>query len=607
MNSFVPPPKAKYLALALSLATFFALTLAFAQTAKPPARPPEGAAAAAPADPLITHPYPQFRLKPPTHRVDGQIVHVVTDTTPFSKIDPFGDPPGSNFLPTVYTNMYDGMKQEMPNTLPSAPGKPYNLLDGDPIVSDINPTSPTDDLRQVLNSAFEHLTGKSHRELWGQHSSVKAELIKSVQARAVAPNVRALTAELKRGIDILEGNPIPNRDYSGFPLLHYNGPSKIRPITPIINAKGELVGGNVNVHQIWYDGHIESDTSYFDFSAFTTVGSAYPNVNVTWTITYILDVLNRGFDDFAPATMFFDNPKVNPGEPPLSHVTMDSTFYPLAEGKRTVLKVKMPPPMYHNATYTWGWRQHPPRVQVIESAHLPFPPPNVPGSQPRSKYEKDVFGGKTSEQAIAMIGDLAPEKRMWTAFRNALKAIEKGNPDYAACIAEVDKAREAFRQWQARTILPSGVKVDQDTDITLLFVNNTIYAEQQDGGIIDFPKWRTRGTTLKVTLYNGDYYPHGYMNVDFGGGRGWENQFKSAERGGGSGCQFTFGRNHWQLNLDPKQPIILDPATKPVSPDEDYKPTVKKVFITFNYEPSRRLRFYQFDPLHHDVAIFSLH
>ena len=32
-----------------------------------------------------------------------------------------------------------------------------------------------------------------------------------------------------------------------------------------------------------------------------------------------------------------------------------------------------------------------------------------------------------------------------------------------------------------------------------------------------------------------------------------------------------------------------------------------KVQIEFKYEPSRRLRFYQFDPFHHDVAIYSIH
>ena len=32
-----------------------------------------------------------------------------------------------------------------------------------------------------------------------------------------------------------------------------------------------------------------------------------------------------------------------------------------------------------------------------------------------------------------------------------------------------------------------------------------------------------------------------------------------------------------------------------------------KVDVTFNWDPARRLRFYQFDPTHHDVAIFSVH
>src|SRR5690606_35002451 len=38
--------------------------------------------------------------------------------------------------------------------------------------------------------------------------------------------------------------------------------------------------------------------------------------------------------------------------------------------------------------------------------------------------------------------------------------------------------------------------------------------------------WNVRPYNYKVTVYNGDHFPHGYMNVDFGGSRGWENQFQ---------------------------------------------------------------------------------
>jgi len=130
-------------------------------------------------------------------------------------------------------------------------------------------------------------------------------------------------------------------------------------------------------------------------------------------------------------------------------------------------------------------------------------------------------------------------------------------------------------------------------------VNNTIYAEIIGDGWVDFTKWTLRGTTLKITLLNGDYFEHGYQNVDFGGARGWENQFQSSVKSGGSGCWFTFGRAHWWMNLPAM--IVVPPAT----PYNELG--LLKVYLTFNYEPSRRLRFYQFDPVHHDVAVFSIH
>ena len=34
---------------------------------------------------------------------------------------------------------------------------------------------------------------------------------------------------------------------------------------------------------------------------------------------------------------------------------------------------------------------------------------------------------------------------------------------------------------------------------------------------------------------------------------------------------------------------------------------VHNVIINFNYEPTQRLKMYQFDPLHHDMNIWSVH
>src|SRR5205809_269301 len=101
----------------------------------------------------LGHPHPQMRPGPSIMTTIGDTSYVSTGQSLFPESNPFKYPPGTNFLPTIYTNMFDGFGKEMPNTLPSTPDVPYNLHDGDPIVSKIDPTSPTDDLLNVLELA----------------------------------------------------------------------------------------------------------------------------------------------------------------------------------------------------------------------------------------------------------------------------------------------------------------------------------------------------------------------------------------------------------------------------------------------------------------------
>lgn len=518
---------------------------------------------------VAQHPHPQPVLEPSKQTTQGDTTTVVTGVTFFPPSNPFLNPPGTNFLPTIYTNVFDGNNKEMPNTLPSTPTIPYNLHDGEPTVRKINPTSPTDDLYALFGLVLR----------------------KAATATENAFDANATKQAIQRGLDILEGHPIPNRAYSGLPLLHYTGPEKVKRVTPIVDAQGQKIGGNVNIHQVWYDSHIESDTSLLDPSDV---------LEVPWTITYTVDVLNRGRDDFSPFVMYTDDPALSPrGQPPKPHIGMDQSFFPMPEGTQTVFKIKMTPGKYYNLTYTWGWRMHPPRVQVSENATKTL------GGKTLVEWETAVFGKapRSSEAArlaaIAMIGDLAPAKRMWTALRDAKQAADQ--KDFARVKASIEEAQLAFYDWRERTRLPTGVEVDKTSDLTLLYVNNTIYGEFTDGGLLNFPRWQERGAILKVTLYNGDYFDHGYQNVDFGGARGWENQFKSSVKVAGSGCWFTFGRVYWWMNLNPM--VTVPAATK----EQPVKPGVHKVQITYNYEPSRRLRFYQFDPTHHDVAVFSVH
>lgn len=617
---------------------------------------------------FMGHPCPQPRPGPSEQifNADGSVI-VNTPEGNFLPKDPFAEPPGSNFLFNVNENLRDFLGEEMPNTLPSTPNNPYNLHDGPVLTKKINPTNPEDDLDEIIDS-----------------------IEKAAQAGGRGVSKRSI----KFALNILEGNKIPNRAYSGFPMLHYNGPGKIKKVEPICERKGKpkkncqpgdtVIGGNVDVNLIYFSQHIEGDTAMVDPSAVQ---------DVPWTITYHVNILNRGMEDFSPMVMNFDRvPDPVTGEPVRGpfHASMDQSFFPmLEEGTRYTVKIKKNKGRYYNLTYTWGWRIHPPRVQVIENALKTAPVPNTDPVVLRTlaDWERAVFckqpAGASPENvtgcnpmastqnklyAISQIGDLSPAKRMWNLFR-ALE--QQGNAiDLTQVAADL---RQAFLDWTDRTKLPTGVEADPDATLTLLYVNNTLYGSRQglqgvgsgqgpasykgisNGAAHD---WNMRPYQFNVTLLNGDHYLHGYMNVDFGGSRGWENHFQYTDpttadallphpeteppfsnpeniialeekifpinRGGteeflqptprnpddpvngapqlGSGCFFTFGRNHaWPNAGGPWGGIGVMPVQK------DGTPSMRKVTINYNFEPSRRLKIYQFDPLHHDVSIYSLH
>ncbi|MFQ5461395.1 MAG: hypothetical protein ACE5E5_02075 [Phycisphaerae bacterium] len=537
----------------LALAAVLAVASLSCKQETPPSPEPDAAG---------QHPHPRPRPGPSVQTVsaDGKTTSVTTPEGGFESVDPFVHPPGTNFLETVYSNMIDGNGVEMPNTLPSSPDHPYNLHERDVETSDIDVASPSTDLRAALGAIRE------------------AAASGSIEAAAI-----------EEALDIIEGNPLEGRVYSGFPLLHYIGPEKVKKVTPIVDADGTTIGGNVDVHQIWYDSHIESDTAFIDPGAVQ---------DVPWTITYTVDVLDRGSDDFSPFVMYFDDPALSPeGSPPMPHVAMDQTFFPMQEGTRNVFVIKMSLGKYYNLTYTWGWRVHPPRVQVSENANKTI------AGKSLVQWEVDVFGEspRSSEEAklnaIAMIGDLAPAKRMWNALREAREASPQ------RILELMDEADAAFDDWYDRSRLPRGVEVDPDTTMTLFYVNNTIYGQQANGRRFHrWHEWSKRPAVFKATLLNGDHFVHSYMSVDFGGSRGWENQFQSTVDLLGAGCWFSFGRVHWWVNAGGPWGLINVPAA-----DESSAPQKHIVEITLNFEPSRRLRLYQFDPLHHDVAVFSIH
>lgn len=590
------------------------------------------------------HPGPQPIPGPSSQTLsaDGITTFVVTPEGHFQAQNNEEHPPGTNFLNNVYENIRTMSGVEMPNTLPSTPDVTYNLHDGPVFAQHIDPRSPFTELKRIIEFLKTPARANNNRDNAGLRRL-------SLQRQ-----------EIQTAIDILEGNPLPGMSFSGFPMLHYNGPLKYKEVQPILDNQGNVVGGNLDITQIYFDQRIEGDTALID-----------PNVvwNVPWTITYHVRILDEGFDDFSPAVMYFGDPrkdtpvKSDPGLDNfgMPNVMMDQSYFPmLSVGTEYTVKIKMAPGKYYNLTYLWGWRKHPPRVQVSENAN------KMAGGKSLRQWEIDTFGAnpRASEQAklaaIGMIGDLAPEKRMWTALRTLRGMIDNHTYNVVTARPLIEELELSYLDAKDRTRLPRGVEPDMNADITLFYVNNTIYGSREGrngrglsgqnsgagansfmGAQANFmTDWKIRPYNFKTTLLNGDHFPHGYVNVDFGGSRGWENQFQNSDpavainpatgepylpwdRGGtdehlqatprspdinanpqfGSGPYFTFGRLHWWMNAGGPFGAIMVP---PVNAQTGV-PGIHKVDLTLNFEPSARIRMYQFDPLHHDVAVYSLH
>lgn len=574
---------------------------------------------------------------------------------PFPQSFPFGvdatNP--SNMLPTIYGPALDSAGNPIPNTLPSTPENPYNLHP-DPVVTPLaNDHGPEEDLALVIKKLKEaispRLRNATDRTLFEGGIGVPADPRRG--DRDVARNdpgagqigedveSRIRPETIQFGIDILEGNAV-DRSYSGMPLLNYKGPDQLK----VVDAATKTV----TVHQVWTRAAIMSDTFFIDPS----------NVlDDEWTIHYVIDVVSGGHEDFAPFVMYFDDPNLRGGAA-VPATAFDGTFFPMEEGLRYEFDYKMAPGRFWNLTYHWGWRVHPPRIQAIENAR------KVAAGKTLVEWEQEVFGTNPSGSeaaklaAISMIGDLAPAKRMWNALRS-LKSISEGGHDRhggrhrSEVRLHVEELEAAFHDWKNRNLLPSGIEADPDADLTMVYLNNTLYGQVKDhdgDAQVQTDAFLTRGDVLNVKLLNGDYFLHAYTNIDFGGLRGWENTFQNTMPLNGQGPWFTFGRTWWMPNL--VTPAMVPPATKPegaVGPSAKRLQSFGKlaynleeskarkpgrflhdsslfmgtgfntsnttteglgerdIEVHYRFDPALRLKFYQFDPFHHGVAIWSVH
>ena len=408
------------------------------------------------------------------------VAYVKTPPGIYPAADPFRRPPGTNMLPTVYADASDANGDRMPNTLPSLPDDPYHLHDAEPVTTRLdNEKSPTDDLREILDDVYEVMTDRPYRQLWERYEEPRSaeehfldppiregETAEEYRDRTerehlgrLRRNVSLVRHRLLWALDILEGNDgidskVPSsRAYRGFPLLNHSGHNRTARAVPEYDAKGERVGGNVEVEQIWYDGRIQNSAMFIDLGldddalhplepalrelqeeaakkgrdaltederhriaeavADRTARLGVPlRSDLPFTTANTVNVLNGGNDDFATFVMYGSHPWVPPADrvcgegPPIPRIRnlgMDQTFFPMPDGTKNVFRINNAPAHYYELNYNWGWRKHPPRVQASENAHGRVPPvmvnPDLHTLRPN--HERWVFEGYDPDRDIS--------------------------------------------------------------------------------------------------------------------------------------------------------------------------------------------------------------
>ena len=119
-------------------------------------------------------------------------------------------PQAPGVLPTVYTDLYDAAGRQIPNTLPSTPTIPYNLLDGEPVVT--TPVLLEELLSRWTENYVMHSQRVAHAQLRRAQEQVgvlEARRVRAVEREVRGHQVAALDLDARQVLEVqrLEGLP----------------------------------------------------------------------------------------------------------------------------------------------------------------------------------------------------------------------------------------------------------------------------------------------------------------------------------------------------------------------------------------------------------------
>ena len=199
------------------------------------------------------------------------------------------------------------------------------------------------------------------------------------------------------------------------------------------------------------------------------------------------------------------------GPQEIPHFGYDSSFTTIVRGKQHDVTIRYGQGEAQAGLYVWGWREHPPRINWLETYSADQ---YLPSGAPKDWR----FGHRWDEvQALGVeaIGDLTPEKRMYNALITYLDSAGLG-PDRRVFIRTTSGLAPLIRDKRGLPNTPNVAGFpNPDADLNLFYGNLDIWGDRERISAAGKRNW-SEGDTIKITVYNDDNVERYFRSVDFG-------------------------------------------------------------------------------------------
>ncbi len=434
------------------------------------------------------------------------------------------DPNSPGILEPV-TSKLQGREVRAPNTDQSTDGIAQSNIHGTPT--------------WIEAAGAKSILGHDITRIASPNDDLRAGLI-ALLAAAKDRDRDGMQGPARELVNILKGTTV-GRIYDGFAMLNYNrgafvpdhvpgeykmkrvrdtGETRLNPFDP---NGGEAKIWEVDINMLYYDGQIDSDTFLLRFpfgpgSDPELLARIDDTVRINYHIYSLVD------EDFSPTTVMLDR-RQQLSTVQFPYKGLDAVWLAFEAGQVLDVTVNYPAAGMFRGVYTWGWREHPPRIQFmqpifeIRNAHTGEIGLNAQGRSYATRNREDL--------TLDTIGEAAPEMKMLRVAEAALAGVNPAIIERWLTIRHAGP-RGTWQEWadlvknqiqlpeEAWDILAEeGIARGQTGpyDMISVFLNNEMYGT---GPFLSEIKEWNQGEVFNIKLINLDEHSHYFRNVDFG-------------------------------------------------------------------------------------------